>query len=162
MSGYITGKSRTQATLFPEILDDFISDENTVQVLDVFVDELNLVELGFQRAKPSHTGRPGYDPATMLKLYLYGYLNRIQSSRRLEREAQRNVELMWLTQRLTPDFKTIADFRKDNSQGIKNVCRTFIDICRKLDMFKDAVVAVDGSKFKAVNNKSKNFTPSKL
>ena len=162
MSGYITGKSRTQATFFPEMLDDFISDENTVRVLDVFVDELNLVELGFQRAKPSHTGRPGYDPTTVLKLYLYGYLNRIQSSRRLEREAQRNVELMWLTQRLAPDFKTIADFRKDNSKGIKNVCRTFIDICRKLDMFKDAVVAVDGSKFKAANNKSKNYTPSKV
>jgi len=162
MSGYITGKSRTQVTLFPEVVDDFISEENTVRVLDVFVDELDLIELGFERAKPKQVGRPGYDPATMLKLYLYGYLNRIQSSRRLEREALRNVELMWLTRRLAPDFKTIADFRKDNSKGIKNVCRTFIDICRKLDMFKDAVVAVDGSKFKAVNNKSKNFTPSKL
>ena len=162
MSGYITAKSRTQATLFPEVVDDFISEENTVRVLDVFVDELDLMALGFQRAKPKQVGRPGYDPATMLKLYLYGYLNRIQSSRRLEREAQRNVELMWLTRRLAPDFKTIADFRKDNSKGIKNACRTFIGICRKLDMFKDAVVAVDGSKFKAVNNKSKNFTPNKL
>ena len=162
MSGYITGRSRTQATLFPEVVDDFITEDNTVRVLDVFVDELDLLELGFERAKPKQVGRPGYDPATILKLYLYGYLNRIQSSRRLEREAQRNVELMWLTRRLAPDFKTIADFRKDNSKGIKNVCRTFIDICRKLDMFKDTVVAVDGSKFKAVNNKSKNFTPSKL
>ncbi len=162
MAGYIKGRSRTQATMFPEVLDDFISEENTVRVLDVFVDELNLEEMGFQRARPKHVGRPGYDPATMLKLYLYGYLNRIQSSRRLEREAQRNVELMWLTRRLAPDFKTIADFRKDNSKGIKNVCRTFIDICRQLNMFKDAVVAVDGSKFKAVNNKSKNYTPGKL
>lgn len=162
MSGYITGKSRTQATFFPEVLDDFISEENTVRVLDVFVDELDLVDLGFQRAQPSHTGRPGYDPATMLKLYLYGYLNRTQSSRRLEKEAQRNIELMWLTRCLAPDFKTIADFRKDNRKGIKNACRTFIDICRKLNMFEDAVVAVDGSKFKAVNNKSKNHTPSKL
>lgn len=162
MSGYISGKSRTQSTLFPEVLDDFITADNTIRVIDVFVDELDLGVLGFQRAKPSHTGRPGYDPATMLKLYLYGYLNRIQSSRRLEREAQRNVELMWLTRRLAPDFKTIADFRKNNGKGIKNVCRTFIDICRKLNMFQDVVVAVDGSKFKAVNNKSKNYTPKKL
>lgn len=158
MSCYIRGESRTQVTLFPEVLDDFISEKNTVRVLDIFIDELNLFELGFKRAKPNHTGRPCYDPATMLKLYLYGYLNRIQSSRRLEKEAQRNIELMWLTRRLAPDFKTIADFRKDNNQGIKNVCRTFIDICRQLNMFKEAVIAVDGSKFKALNNKVKSYS----
>ncbi len=162
MTGYITGESRTQSTLFPEALDDYIHEDNPVRVVDVFVEELNLSELGFERTIPSLTGRPGYSPATMLKLYLYGYLNRIQSSRRLEREAHRNVELMWLTQRLTPDFKTIADFRKDNGTGIKNVCRTFISLCRKMNMFTEAVVAVDGSKFKAVNSTDRNYTQATI
>ena len=152
MAGYISGENRVQSTLFPEVLDDYIHEDNPVRVVDVFIDELDLTKMGFKRTKPSRTGRPGYDPATMLKIYLYGYLNRIQSSRRLERETQRNVELMWLTHRLTPDFKTIADFRKDNGTGIKNVCRSFIELCRKLNMFSNAVIAVDGSKFKAVNN----------
>jgi transposase len=162
MTGYITGENRSQSTLFPEALDDYIHEENPVRVVDVFVDELDLFQLGFKRTEPCSTGRPGYAPATMLKLYLYGYLNRIQSSRRLEREAQRNVELMWLLQRLTPDFKTIADFRKDNAKGIKNTCRTFIELCRKLNMFEDAVVAVDGSKFKAVNNSDRNYTKTNI
>ena len=132
MAGYISGENRVQSTLFPEVLDDYIHEDNPVRVVDVFIDELDLTKMGFKRTKPNRTGRPGYDPATMLKIYLYGYLNRIQSSRRLERETQRNVELMWLTHRLTPDFKTIADFRKDNGLGIKNVCRSFIELCRKL------------------------------
>jgi len=158
MTSFITGEDRSQSTLFPERLDDYIHEDNPVRVVDVFVDELNFSELGFKRTVPSHTGCPAYAPATMLKLYLYGYLNRIQSSRRLEREAQRNVELMWLTQRLTPSFKTIADFRKDNPKGIKNVCRTFIELCRQLNLFTEAVIAVDGSKFKAVNNSDRNYT----
>ena len=162
MKRFIEGEDRTQGTLFPERLDDYISEENPVRDIDVFVDELNLKELGFDQIVPQQTGRPSYHPSTMLKIYIYGYLNRIQSSRRLERDTQRNVELMWLTRRLTPDFKTIADFRKNNGKGIKNVCRTFIDLCRKLDMFTDAVVAIDGSKFKAVNNKENNYTPKKL
>jgi transposase len=162
MSNHIKGQSRTQTTLFPEALDDFVTEENPVRVIDLFVDELNLQLLGFEGVVAKHTGRPGYHPATMLKLYIYGYLNRIQSSRRLEKESHRNVELMWLLERLSPDFKTIADFRKDNSKGIKNVCRQFVELCRQLNMFEHAVFAVDGSKFKAVNNKSKNYTPSKI
>jgi transposase len=162
MSSHIQGQDRSQATLFPEALDDFVSESNPTRVIDAFVDHLDLQDLGFNRITPASTGRPGYHPATLLKLYIYGYLNRIQSSRRLEREAHRNVELMWLTERLTPDFKTIADFRKDNGKGIKNVCLTFIDLCRKMNMFSDAIVAIDGSKFKAVNSKENNFTPQKL
>ena len=162
MSHFIQGKSRTQVTLFPDVLDDFVIDENPVRVIDAFVDGLDLKRLGFNRSKPKHTGRPGYHPATLLKLYVYGYLNRIQSSRRLECETHRNVELMWLIERLTPDFKTIADFRKDKAKGIKNACRTFVVLCRKLNMFSDSMFAIDGSKFKAVNSKENNFTSSKL
>ena len=162
MSHHIIGRSRSQATFFPEVLDDFVSSENPVRVIDVFVDELDLSDLGFKGVVPKDTGRPNYHPAMLLKLYLYGYLNRIQSSRRLEREANRNIELMWLTERLAPDFKTIADFRKNNGKGIKQSCRTFIGLCRQLNMFSDAVVAIDGSKFKASNNKAKNYTPKKL
>jgi transposase len=162
MSHHVIGRSRSQATFFPEVLDDFVSTENPVRVIDVFVDELNLSELGFKGVVPKDTGRPNYHPAMLLKLYLYGYLNRIQSSRRLEKEANRNIELMWLTERLAPDFKTIADFRKNNGEGIKQSCRTFIGLCRQLNMFSDAVVAIDGSKFKVSNNKAKNYTPRKL
>jgi len=162
MSHHIIGRSRSQATFFPEVLDDFVRENNPVRFIDIFVDELPLNELGFLGVKPKDTGRPGYHPAMMLKLYLYGYLNHIQSSRRLEREANRNIELMWLTERLAPDFKTIADFRKNNSKGIKQTCRTFIGLCRQFNMFSDAVVAIDGSKFKASNNKAKNYTPKKL
>jgi len=161
MSGFIQGEARHQATLFPEALDDYITEENPIRVIDAFVDNLDLSTLGFKTI-PADTGRPAYHPSTMLKLFIYGYLNRIQSSRRLERETGRNVELMWLLERLSPDFKTIADFRKNNGRGIKNTCRTFIDLCRQMNMFTDTVIAIDGSKFKAVNNKDNNYTPSKL
>ena len=161
MTEHIKGKDRYQVTLLPEALDDFVSDDNPVRVIDIFVNGLQLKALGFDGVEAKQTGRPGYHPATMLKLYIYGYLNRIQSSRRLEKEANRNVELMWLLERLTPDFKTIADFRKNNSKGIKNACRAFIDLCRQMQMFTDITVAIDGSKFKAVNSKQNNFTPQK-
>jgi transposase len=162
MGRYIEGQDRTQSVLFPERLDDWIDGENPVRVVDVFVDELDLVRLGFERAQPAQTGRPAYHPSTLLKLYIYGYLNRIQSSRRLEREAQRNVELIWLTGRLMPDFKTIADFRRDNGTAIRTACREFVLLCRTLGLFEEATVAIDGSKFKAVNNRDKNFTERKL
>lgn len=161
MTGFIEGESRAQATLFPERLDDYITESNPIRVIDVFVDELDLGSLGFKMV-PEATGRPPYHPATLLKIYIYGYLNRVQSSRRLEREAQRNVELMWLTERLAPDFKTIADFRKDNGKAIQKVCREFVLICRKLKLFTEAFVAIDGSKFKAVNNRDRNFTKAKM
>ncbi len=161
MSRFIEGEDRRQATLFPERLDDYVAEDSAVRVIDVFVDDLDLSGLGF-KTTPELTGRPGYHPATLLKLFIYGYLNRVQSSRRLEREAQRNVELMWLTSRLAPDFKTIADFRKDNGEAIRLVCREFVMLCRKLELFTEAFVAIDGSKFKAVNNRDKNFTKAKL
>lgn len=161
MSGFIEGEARTQAILFPERLDDYIAEENAVRVIDVFIDDLDLSGLGF-RTEPADTGRPAYHPGAMLKLFIYGYLNRVQSSRRLEREAGRNVELMWLLGRLAPDFKTIADFRKNNTQAITRVCREFVLICRKLNLFTDALVAIDGSKFKAVNNRNRNFTQAKI
>jgi transposase len=157
MTGFIEGVARIQATLFPELLNDYISEENPVRVIDVFVDNLDLAKLGF-KIYPALTGRPDYHPSSMLKLFIYGYLNRIQSSRCLERESGRNVELKWLLGRLSPDFKTTADFREDNGKGIKNTCRTFIDLCRQLNMFTDAI---DGSKFKAVNSKDNNYTPQK-
>src|SRR5476651_1197226 len=162
MKRYVEAENRSQSTLFPESLDDYIAEDNPVRIVDVFVDELDLKELGFEGAEPEATGRPAYHPATMLKIYIYGYLNRLQSSRRLERETQRNVELIWLTGKLTPDFKTIADFRRDNGQAIRNVCREFIVLCRRLNLFSEAIVAIDGSKFKAVNNRDKNFTDNKL
>ena len=162
MKRFIEGESRNQITLMPACLDDYIDADNPVRVIDLFVDELDLVELGFDSTVAAATGRPGYHPALLLKIYLYGYLNRIQSSRRLERETQRNVELMWLTGQLSPDFKTIADFRHDNGKGIRNVCKRFVALCRQLNLFSQAVVAIDGSKFKAVNNRDKNFTPHKL
>jgi len=162
MKRFVEGESRNQSTLFPESLDDYVGEDNPVRVIDVFVDEIDLSDLGFSGVEPHSTGRPAYHPATLLKLYIYGYLNRIQSSRRLERESQRNVEVMWLTGRLMPDFKTIADFRKDNGKAIRNVCREFVVLCRKLNLFTDAVVAIDGSKFKAVNAREKNFTQAKM
>jgi transposase len=162
MKRFIEGEDRSQSTLFPELLDDYIAEDNPVRVIDVFVDELDLTGLGFEGMQPEATGRPAYHPASLLKIYIYGYLNRIQSSRRLERETQRNVELIWLTGRLTPDFKTIADFRKDNGKAIRGVCREFIVMCRDLKLFSEAIVAIDGSKFKAVNNRDKNFTNRKL
>lgn len=162
MKRFIEGEDRGQGTLLPELLDDYVAEDNPVRVVDVFVEELDLAGLGFKRVQPAKTGRPAYHPAVLLKLYIYGYLNRIQSSRRLEREAQRNIELMWLTQRLAPDFKTIANFRKENGKAIRNVCRQFVVLCQQLDLFSDAVVAIDGSKFKAVNSSDRNFTDAKL
>ena len=162
MKRFVEGEDRFQSTLFPERLDDYIADDNPVQFIDAFVDELKLGDLGFERVIPHVTGRPGYHPSTLLKIYIYGYLNRIQSSRRLERETQRNVELMWLTGRLTPDFKTIADFRKDNGKAIRQVCREFIGVCRNLELFTQAVVAIDGSKFKAVNSRARNDTRASM
>jgi len=162
MKRFIEGEDRSQSTLFPECLEDYIAEDNPVRVIEVFVEALNLAKQGFEGVQPEATGRPSYHPAVLLKLYIYGYLNRVQSSRRLERETQRNVELMWLLNRLTPDFKTIADFRKDNGPAIRSVCREFVLLCRRLNLFLDAIVAVDGSKFKAVNNRDKNFTDRKL
>src|SRR5437773_9651051 len=162
MTRFVVGDDRSQSTLFPERLEDYLSEDNPVRAIDVFVDELDLARLGFGGVEPETTGRPAYHPATLLKIYVYGYLNRVQSSRRLERECQRNVELIWLTGRLMPDFKTIADFRKDNGKAIRQVCREFVLLCRSLSLFSDAIVAIDGSKFKAVNNRDKNFTDRKL
>ena len=162
MKRFVQGECRTQSTLLPEQLDDYVSDTNPVRVVDVFVDELDLGTLGFEGVEPAATGRPAYHPASLLKIYIYGYLNRVQSSRRLEKEAQRNVELMWLTGRLMPDFKTIADFRKDNGKAIRRVCRQFVVLCQELGLFSEALVAIDGSKFKAVNNRDRNFTSAKL
>ncbi len=162
MGRFVEGEDRSQSTLLPERLDDYVTDDNPVRVVDVFVDNLDLTALGFDRAIAQATGRPGYHPATLLKIYIYGYLNRVQSSRRLEREAQRNIELMWLTGRLAPDFKTIADFRRDNCAAIRRVCREFVVLCRRLDLFSQALVAIDGSKFKAVNNRDRNYTRAKV
>ena len=162
MKRFIQGSDRTQGILLPEQLDGYVTEENPVRVIDVFVDELDLAASGFAGVAPADTGRPAYHPANLLKIYIYGYLNRIQSSRRLEREAQRNIELMWLTARLTPDFKTIANFRKDNGVGIRNVCRQFVLLCRNLDLFTQQLIAIDGSKFKAVNNRDRNFTRAKV
>jgi transposase len=162
MKRFVEGENRQQMILLPDCLDDYVVEDNPVRVIDVFIDELDLAALGFEGMLPATTGRPAYHPATLLKIYLYGYLNRIQSSRRLERETGRNIELMWLTGRLMPDFKTIADFRKDNGAAIRAVCRQFMVLCRRLNLFTEAVIAVDGSKFKAVNNRDKNFTPNKI
>jgi transposase len=160
--GYISGESRNQIYLLPESVDDYIGEDNPVRFLDAFVDKLELGELGFQHAVPAEVGRPAYDPGDLLRLYLYGYLNRIRSSRRLEKEAARNLEVMWLIRKLRPDFKTIADFRKDNSGAIKRVCREFTLLCQQLDLFGGELVAIDGSKFQAVNSKGRNFSARKL
>jgi transposase len=162
MKRFIEGEDRTQTVLLPTCLDDYIAEDNPVRAVDAFVEELDLKALGFAGADPAVTGRPAYHPAVLLKLYIYGYLNRIPSSRRLEREAQRNVELMWLTGRLAPDFKTIADFRRANGNGIRAVCRRFVQLCRELRLFTQAIVAIDSSKFKAVNSRDRNFTPNKV
>lgn len=160
MSGIIEGEKRCQSTLFPEPVDDYVEEDSVVRIIDVFIDRLDISGLGF-KAELAETGRPGNHPRTMLKLYVYGYLNQVHSSRRLEREAQRNVELMRLTGRLAPDFKTIADFRKDNGEAIRQVCREFVMLCRKLNLLGDTL-AIDGSKFNAMNNRDKNFTRAKM
>jgi transposase len=162
MKRFVEGADREQITLFPECVEDWIGEDNPVRAIDVFVDELDLAVLGFGGVAPEATGRPSYHPSVLLKLYIYGYLNRVQSSRRLEHEAGRNVEVMWLTSRLVPDHKTIADFRKDNGGAIRQVCARFIALCRTVGLFTQASVAIDGSKFKAVNNRDKNFTEAKM
>ena len=162
MSGYIEGRDRSQATLFPDRLEDWIDEDSAVRVIDLFVDEIDLGEIGFLRTAPAQTGRPGYHPSVLLKLFIYGYLNRVPSSRALEREAGRNVEVMWLTGRLVPDHKTIADFRRDNGSAIRRTCAQFVELCRRIGVLKGDCVAIDGSKFKAVNNRDKNFTKGKI
>jgi len=159
---YIEGESREQRVLFPEVLDDYISEENLVRFIDAFVDGLEMEELGFDRTAPKETGRPPYDPRDLLKLYIYGYLNRVRTGRTLERECQRNVELMWLMRKLRPDFKTITDFRKDNRKAFRGVFRQFVLLCKGLGLVGGELVAVDGSKFKAVNSGQRNFSQKKL
>ena len=162
MRRFVEGADRGQSTLFPDRLEDWIGEDNPVRIIDVFVDELDLADLGFGGVGPEVTGRPSYHPSILLKLYIYGYLNRVQSSRRLEHEAGRNVEVMWLVGRLTPDHKTIANFRKNNGRAIRQVCARFVGLCRSLGLLTQASVAIDGSKFKAVNNRDKNFTRAKM
>ena len=159
---FIEGADRTQAMLLPECVEDYVGPDNPVRVVEAFVEQLDLRAMGFEGSDPQATGRPAYHPSVLLKIYIYGYLNRIQSSRRLEQETRRNIELMWLTARLMPDFKTIANFRKDNGRAIRQVCRQFIVLCRQLNLFSQALVAIDGAKFKAVNNRDKNFTSAKM
>jgi transposase len=162
MKRFVEGTDRGQSTLLPECLEDWICEDNPVRAIDVFVDQLDLAELKFDGVDPEATGRPSYHPSVLLKLYIYGYLNRVQSSRRLEREAGRNVEVIWLTGRLVPDHKTIADFRKDNGPAIRKVCARFVALCRELGLLTSTSVAIDGSKFKAVNTRDKNFTRAKM
>ena len=162
MSRFVEGEDRGQSWLLPGSLDDYVTADNPVRIVEAFIDELDLGTLGFAGVQPAATGRPAYHPSTLLKIYLYGYLNRVQSSRRLERETQRNIELMWLTGRLAPDFKTIASFRKDNGEAIRAVCSQFVVLCRRMNLFTKAVVAIDGSKFKAVNNRDRNYTVAKV
>src|SRR6266702_1499993 len=162
MKRFVEGADRGQSTLLPECLDEWVEESNSVRVVDCFVDGLDLTDLGFEGVEPAATGRPAYHPSVVLKLYIYGYLNRVQSSRRLEREAGRNLEVIWLLGRLVPDDKTIADFRKDNGSAIRKVCAQFVALCRELGLLTQASVAIDGSKFKAVNNRDKNFTRANI
>ncbi len=162
MKRFVEGADRGQSTFLPECLDDWIGEENPVRAIDAFVDALDLASLGFDGVEPAATGRPAFHPSVLLKLYIYGYLNRVQSSRRLEREAARNVEVMWLLGRLIPDHKTIADFRKDNGPALRQVCARFVELCRRMGLLTTASVAIDGSKFKAVNNRDRNFTRAKV
>src|SRR5437899_3582385 len=162
MAGFVAGLDRGQATLLPECLEDWVDENNSVRAVDVFVQALDLRGLGFEGVDAAGIGRPSYRPGVLLKLYIYGYLNRVQSSRRLEREAGRNVEVLWLTGRLVPDHKTIADFRKDNGPAIRKVCSRFVALCREMGLLTEASVAIGGSKVKAVNNRDKNFTRAKM
>ena len=162
MKRFVEGADRGQSTLLPECLDDWIDEENPVRAVDAFIDTLDLKDLGFDGVEPAATGRPAFHPSVLLKLYTYGYLNRVQSSRRLEREAGRNLEVLWLLGRLIPDHKTIADFRKDNGLALRKVCARFVELCREMGLLSTASVAIDGSKFKAVNNRDKNFTKGKV
>ena len=158
MKRFVEGADRGQSRLLPECLDEWVEESNCVGVVDCFVDALDLADLGFEGVEPAATGRPAYHPSVLLKLYIYGYLNRVQSSRRLEREAGRNLEVIWLLGRLVPDDKVIADFRKDNGAAIRRVCASFVNLCRQMGLLAKASVAIDGSKFKAVNNRDRNFT----
>src|SRR3979409_1029627 len=162
MRRFVEEADAGQLKLLPECRDDFIDESNPVRVIDVFVDTLDLAEMSFEGVEPAATGRPSYHPAVLLKLYIYGYLNRVQSSRRLEREARRNVEVMWLLGRLAPDHKTIAAFRKDSGLALRRVCARFVELCREMGLLATASVAIDGSKFKAVNNRDNNFTRGKV
>src|SRR3954451_16226732 len=162
MKRFVEGVDRGQSTLFPECVEDWISEDNPVRVIDVVVDGLDLGEMAFEGIDPAATGRPAYHPSVLLKLYIYGYLNRVQSSRRLEREACRNLEVLWLLGRLAPDHKTIADFRKDNGVALRKACAGFVELCREMGLLATTSVAIDGSKFKAVNNRDKNFTRAKV
>lgn len=162
MGRFVEGADRSQLTLLPDCLEDWVDENNAVHVIDAFVEALDLHGLGFERTIAKETGRPSYHPSVLLKLYIYGYLNRVQSSRRLEREAGRNVEVMWLTGRLAPDHKTITDFRKDNGAAIRKVCAKFVALCRQMGLLQTPSVAIDGSKFKAVNNRDRNFTQAKM
>jgi transposase len=148
--------------LFPEIVDEYVSGENPVRFIEAYVESLDLVGLGFQHGRVAETGRPPYHPGDLLKLYIYGYLNRTRSSRELEKATHRNVEVMWLLRKLQPDFKTIANFRKDNTEALKRVCREFTLLCKKLNLFGGELVAIDGSKFSAVNHNSRSYTKQKL
>ena len=159
---YIKGINRNQTLLFPEVIEDYIDQDNPVRFIDAYVDSLDLVNLSFRYSIERETGRPPYNPGDMLKLYIYGYLNSIRSSRKLERETYRNVEVIWLLKKLSPDFKTIADFRKDNKNALKRVCREFTLLCKKLDLFGAELIAIDGSKLRAVNSKERNYTPNRL
>src|SRR4028118_1690535 len=160
--GHLSGHDRSQLLLLPEVVDDYVGPDNPVRFIEAFVDELDLVAAGFARVVPKATGRPGYDPADLLKLYIYGYLNPVRSSRRLEAETHRNLEVIWLLRGLKPDFKTIADFRRDNRAAFRPVFRAFVVLCRQLDLFGRELVAVDGTRIKAVNNKDRNFTRAAL
>src|SRR6266853_2497090 len=162
MPRFVEGCDRRQIALLPACLDDYVTEDNAVRVVDAFIDELDLAALGFAGVVPEATGRPSYHPATLLKIYLYSYLNQVQSSRRLEREARRNIELMWLAGKLAPDFKTIADFRRDNGDAIRATCRSFVMLCRRLGLIGGGTVAVDGSRFRAVNTRDKNYTPGAI
>ena len=159
---HIPGIDRSQVLLLPEAVDDYVGRDNPVRFIDAFVDGLDLAAAGFERAAPKATGRPGYDPADLLKLYIYGYLNRVRSSRRLEAESKRNLEVIWLLRRLSPDFKTIADFRRINRAAFRQVFREFVRLCRELELFGRELVAVDGTRIKAVNSRKRNFTKAKL
>ena len=159
---HIVGHDRSQLLLLPESLDDYVGPENPVRVIEAFVEGLNLPAAGFARVEAEETGRPGYRPADLLKLYIYGYLNRIRSSRRLEAETHRNIEVIWLLRHLKPDFKTIADFRRDNRKAFRPVFRQFVLLCKQLDLFGRELLAVDGTRIKAVNNKDRNFTRASL
>jgi transposase len=159
---HISGDDRSQLLLLPESVDDYVGPDNVVRFIEAFVDGLDLQAAGFVRVKAKATGRPGYHPADLLKLYIYGYLNRVRSSRRLEIETRRNIEVIWLLRRLTPDFKTIADFRRENRSAFRQVFREFVGVCRDLDLFGRALIAVDGTRIKAVNSRERNFTKAKL